>query len=279
MIDVGDVKLHCVEAGAGPLVVLLHGFPEFWYSWRYQIPALAKAGFHVLVPDMRGYNLSGKPAGVENYAIDKLTGDVARLIESVGQSKAHVVGHDWGGAVAWAFAMRQPKLLDKLVICNCPHPFRFLKALRTFRQLRKSWYMFFFQLPKLPEAMFRAGDYRSIRKTFTKDPVRAGAFSPQDVERYVEAVSQPGALTTMIHYYRAMFRSKPDEVKREARPIENPVLAIFGEQDRYIGTELAEPDAKWVPHCRVERIADASHWVQVDQPERVNELMISFLKH
>src|SRR3954449_2631161 len=153
---VNGVRLHYVEAGAGPLVVLLHGFPEFWYSWRHQIPALAAAGFRVVAPDMRGYNRSDKPRGVRAYSGDALTGDVAKLIRACGAERAVVVGHDWGAAVAWQFAMAYPALLERLVIMNAPHPARFLRALRTWRQARKSWYMFFFQLPWLPESRFRA---------------------------------------------------------------------------------------------------------------------------
>src|SRR5919202_6066254 len=133
------VQLHYVEAGAGPLVVLLHGFPEFWFSWRRQLPALAAAGFRAVAPDLRGYNLSSKPRGLEAYRVGRLARDVARIIEQLGQQRAAVVGHDWGGGVAWAFAMRYPTLVERLVILNMPHPVRMLEGLRTLRQLGKSW--------------------------------------------------------------------------------------------------------------------------------------------
>jgi epoxide hydrolase 4 len=275
--DLGDVRLHYVEAGSGPLVVLLHGFPEFWYSWRHQIPALVRAGYRVVAPDMRGYHQSSKPRGVQAYRADLLTRDVAGLVRHVGVARAVVVGHDWGAAVAWGVAMRYPELVERLVILNVPHPARMLRALRTARQLRKSWYMFFFQLPRLPEALLRANDFATLRRPFRVDPVRRDAFSAADIERYVEAARQPGALTGAINYYRALFREGPGRTRASIRRIEAPVLVIWGEQDRYLGAELAAPDPGLVPDVRVERLPDASHWVQADRPERVNALLLAFL--
>lgn len=277
-VEVNGIKLHCAEMGSGPLVVLLHGFPEFWYSWRYQMPALAAAGYRVVAPDMRGYNTSDKPKGVQAYSIDKLTSDVAELIKAYGEKQATVVGHDWGAAVAWTFAMQYPQHLERLIILNVPHPITFLKALKTFRQLRKSWYIFFFQIPWLPERGFRANNYASLRRVFRKDPVRQGAFSEGDIEKYVEAAAQPGALTAAINYYRAMFRSSPSKVNSDLRPITAPTLVIWGEQDNYLGKELADPHPKWVKDVRVERLPDASHWVQCDRPDEVNRLMLDFLR-
>ncbi|XXX82600.1 alpha/beta fold hydrolase [Sorangium sp. So ce134] len=273
------VRLHYVEAGEGPLVVLLHGFPELWYSWRHQISALVEAGYRVIAPDMRGYNLSDKPRGVAAYAIGELTADVAALIEASGAERAAaVVGHDWGGGVAWAFAMRYPALLERLVVLNCPHPQRLLAGFRTARQLRKSWYMFFFQLPKLPELFARSKGYAAFRASLKHDPRRPGAMSDEDLARYVEAWSQPGALTATINYYRAAFR--PSGLPRLGRPprIDTPVLVIWGEHDRYLGAELAAPDPELVPNARVARIPDASHFVLYDRPERVNQLLLEFLR-
>lgn len=280
--DLPGVRLHYVEAGAGPLVVLLHGFPEAWFAWQHQIPALVAAGLRVVAPDMRGYNLSGKPAGVRAYTADRLTGDVAALIRQVGDrgpdgdvAPAAVVGHDWGAAVAWLFAMRYPALLTRLAILNVPHPARMMQGLRTLRQLRKSWYIFFFQLPGLPEASFRAGDFAVLRQTLRRDPVRPGAFSDEDIARYVEAAAQPGALTGGMNYYRALIRHP--QAAGPLQRIDAPVLVIWGERDRYLGPELAEPSSRWVPNCRVERLPDASHWVQADAAERVNALLVRFL--
>ena len=277
--DLGEVRLHYAEAGEGPLVVLLHGFPEFWYSWRFQIPALAEAGFRVVAPDMRGYNLSDKPRGVKNYRAELLGQDVVRLIRACGEERAAVVGHDWGAAVAWIAAMHHPKRVEKLAILNVPHPYRFLCGLRTLRQLRKSWYVFFFQIPWLPEVAVRAGNFASLRAIFRKDPVRAGVFSSQDIERYVGAMARPGALTATMNYYRALFRQTPARVRGQVRRVEMPVLVIWGERDRYLDAELAEPDRNWVPNVRVERLPDASHWVQLDQPEEVNALLLEFLSN
>ena len=274
---IGSLRLHYVELGEGPLVLLLHGFPEFWYSWRHQLPALAAAGFRAVAPDLRGYNRSDKPTAVSAYNTEALSGDVAGLIRHLGAERAVVVGHDWGGALAWEFAMRYPDLLERLAILNAPHRERFLRALRTPRQLRKSWYMFFFQLPGLPETFLRRNDYAELRRTFRADPARPDAFSGADIERYIEAASQPGALTAGINYYRALFRQPPARWRAGLRPITAPVLIIWGEQDRYLGKELAEPDPAWVPNARVERLPDASHWVQVDRPERVNALLLDFL--
>lgn len=277
-VTTNGVRLHYVEAGQGPLVLLLHGFPECWYSWRHQIPALARAGYRAVAVDLRGYNLSDKPAGVDAYTADKLAADVAGLIPSLGAERAHVVGHDWGGGIAWFFAMLYPERLKRLAILNVPHPLQFMKALRSSpAQMAKSWYIFFFQLPWLPEWMFRARNYRALRQTFRHDPLRKGAFTEADIDQMVQAFAQPGAATATINWYRAMFRRGPSFLKGKVRPIEAPVLIIWGEHDRYIRNFLAEPDPKLVPHCRVERLADASHWVQVDRPEKVNQLLIDFL--
>lgn len=273
-----DVRLHYVEAGPGdgPPVVLLHGFPEFWYGWRQQLPALAQAGFHVVAPDMRGYNLSDKPHGRRAYDPYRLADDVAGLIGQLGLDSAHVVGHDWGGAAAYAAAMSHPDVVRRLVVLNSPHPARMSAALRTVRQLRKSWYLFIYALPALPEWLLARDDF-----SFAKRSLRAGArgaFSDEDLDRYVEAWSQPGALTGMIDYYRAIPLRTPSRALAAMTQIAAPTLVIWGERDPYLGSELAEPEPRWVPDVRVERISDASHWVQHEAPERVNELLIEFLR-
>ncbi len=272
-----DVRLHYVEAGEGPLVILLHGFPDFWYSWRYQIPALVGAGYRVVAPDMRGYNLSDKPREVASYRAAAVAADVAGLIHACGAERAVVVGHDWGAGVAWQFAMLYSAMVERLAILNVPHPLRMLRALATPRQLLKSWYMFFFQLPWLPEAAIRAGNYLLLRQVLRTDPVRRDAFTSVDIERYVAAAAQPGALTGSINYYRALFRQNPQAAISQIRRIDAPVLVIWGEQDRYLGSELAQPDPRWVPQARVERLPNASHWVHLDQPEEVNRLLLEFL--
>ncbi|MBI3966797.1 MAG: alpha/beta hydrolase [Chloroflexi bacterium] len=274
----GDVRLHYVEAGTGPLVLLLHGFPDFWYSWRKQIPNLVQAGFRVVAPDLRGYNLSGKPRDVHRYRAEFLARDVARLIRACGVNRAAVVGHDWGGMAGWQAAMSYPRMVDRLVILNVPHPERFLRGLQTWRQLRKSWYMFFFQLPRVPEAVLRANDFAAIRESLRTDVTRPEAFTEADLDRYVDALARPGALTSALNYYRALFLQSPRQALARLRRIEQPVLVVWGEQDRYVGAELAEPGREWVPSARIVRIEEASHWVHLEFPERVNELIIDFLK-
>jgi len=277
-IDVGGLRLHCVEAGTGPLVVLLHGFPEFWYAWRHQIPALADAGYRVVAPDLRGYNTSDKPSRVRDYRPRVLVQDVADLIVALGAGSAAVAGHDWGGGLAWLLAMQHPKRVERLVLLNAPHPVRFLKGLRSPRQLRRSWYILAFQLPWLPERLVAARDFQALRWIFRHQPTRPGAFTAQDIDRYVVAAAQPGALRAAINYYRAAFRANPLAQAHGLRRVDIPTLIIWGDQDRSLGRELAEPDRAWVPDVRVERIAEASHWVQADDPEQVNQLMVDFLE-
>jgi epoxide hydrolase 4 len=274
----GDVRLHYVEAGSGPLVVLLHGFPEFWYSWRFQIPILARAGFRVVAPDMRGYNLSDKPSKVGDYRVEFLARDVERLIRACGAESAAVVGHDWGGVAGWLAAMRHPEAVKKLAILNCPHPNRFLRGLWSPHQLRKSWYMFALQVPVPPGRFVQEGIFSWFKSNFRRDPVRQGTFSEEDIRRYVEAMGRPGVLTATTNYYRALFRRSPAQNKKLLRRVEAPVVVIWGEEDRYLGRELAEPEASWVPNVRVERLPEASHWVQQDSFHRVNALLLEFLR-
>jgi len=276
--DLGDVRLHYVEAGEGPLVLLLHGFPQFWYQWRHQIPALVEAGFRVVAPDMRGYNLSDKPLGVQAYRVELLARDVERLILACGERTADVVGHDWGAVAAWIAAMRHPGRVERLAILNVPHPARSLDGLLSPMQLLRSSYMFFFQIPRLPEEVIRAGDFALLRSVFRSDPVRSGAFTAEDIERYIEAIAQPGVLTATINYYRALLRN-PRETRALLRRVEAPVLVIWGERDRFLSRRLAEPPRLWVPNLvHVNRLPDASHWVAEDRPLEVNTLLLDFLR-
>jgi pimeloyl-ACP methyl ester carboxylesterase len=215
---------------------------------------------------------------VRSYQIDTLTDDVAGLIHHLGESKAVVAGHDWGGGVAWYVPVRHPAIVEKLIVINAPHPGAFMREMRTLRQMRKSWYMLFFQLPWLPEAIFRSGGYAFLGRVMRADPVRRDAFSDADIRRYKHALNQPGALTATINYYRALFRRNPREAMKEPATITCPTLLIWGERDRYLGVALTEGLERWVPNIRVERIPEASHWVQIDAPERVNDLMLDFLR-
>jgi pimeloyl-ACP methyl ester carboxylesterase len=258
-------------------VVLLHGFPEYWYGWRHQIPALVKAGFRVVAPDQRGYADSDKPASWRDYRTEILARDIARLIEALGEEKAFVVGHDWGAAVGWGLAMLHPERVERLAILNVPHPRRMLQGLRTARQLRKSWYMFYFQIPWLPETLEQRANFPFARRAFAM-ATRPDAFTDEDVERYVGKLRSPGALKSMLDWYRAAIRRSPRASERLMRRIEAPTLVIWGEADTALGAELAEPEPDWVPNARVVRLPEASHWVQHDEPERVNELLIEFLR-
>jgi pimeloyl-ACP methyl ester carboxylesterase len=256
--EIGDIRVHYIEAGEGPLIVLLHGFPEFWFGWRLQI-RLAAAGFRVVAPDMRGYNLSSRPAGVATYDVDRLAADVRGLIRERGAELALLVGHDWGATVAWETAMSHPEVPDRLVILNVPHPRRLF---------------FFFQLSGLPERFVRARHWWYFRH-FLRDA--RPAFTPEDLERYVEAWAQPGAAAAMINYYRAALRQSPKRADALLRPVLAPTLVIWRQRDRSPGPELAEPDRVDVPRLdRVVPLPDASHWVHHDKPERVTELLFDF---
>jgi pimeloyl-ACP methyl ester carboxylesterase len=274
---VNGVRLHYVEAGAGPPVILLHGFPEFWYAWAPQIPALATAGFRVVAPDLRGYNLSEKPVGVEAYRIEHLTADVAGLVRHLGAERAAVVGHDWGGVVAWYLAMREPALVERLVIVNAPHPATLAREIWRPSQLAKSSYVFAFQLPRLPEALFRAGRYWVMRRALRLEPRRPGAFGADDVRRYVAAIDRPGALTSAINYYRAAVRH-PARAAGEVRRIACPTLLVWGSRDHHLSTRLTHGLERWVPDLRIAYLPEASHWVQRDAPERLNRLLVDFLR-
>jgi pimeloyl-ACP methyl ester carboxylesterase len=275
---VNGVKLHYVEAGAGPLVVLLHGFPEFWYAWRRQIPALVAAGFQVLAPDLRGYHFSSRPRGVGSYRMEKLAGDVAGLIRHAGAQRATVVGHDWGGLLAWHLPHYEPEVADALVILNAPHPAAYRRELRTPGQLLRSWYVFFFQIPWLPERLLHADHCAFLDRALRHGPVHPGAFTDDDIARYREALARPGALKAAIHYYRALFQDRLLGRARFPRRIEAPTLLIWGDRDRFLVPRLTEGLEAWVPNLRVEHLPDASHWVQNDCPERVNRLLIDFLR-
>ncbi len=275
----GDgIDLHVAAAGKGPAVILLHGFPENWRSWLHQIPVLAAAGFSVLAPDMRGYNLSGRPAERDAYKLGHLVADVAALVRATGYPRAHIVGHDWGGIIAWSFADRYPELVDKLVILNAPHPKIYLEKVWHPSQMFKSWYVLFFLLPRLPELALAANNYRAIRDMFRLRPAQRGAFSNRDIERYIEALSQPGALTAALNYYRANMAGGTLRKFAEGARINAETLVIWGELDPALGPELLGGLSDVAPRVRVYRIPDSSHWVQNEAPAEVNQALVDFLK-
>lgn len=274
--DLADVRLHYVEAGEGPLVVLLHGFPEFWYGWRGQIGPLAAAGFRVVAPDLRGYNLSSKPKGSAAYSGDRLAADVRDLIHERGAPAACVAGHDWGGVIAWATAMRHPQVVRRLAILNAPHPGHFVRSIpRHPDQLLRSWYTLAFQVPWLPERVIAARGFRLLREGMRRT-AQPGAFTDEDLRRYAEAWAQPGALRAMLAYYRSPLRDPGHRATADVRPVTAPTRVIWGQHDRFLNSALGEPDPVDVPGLeRVFRL-ETSHWVQHDEPERVAELLIEF---
>lgn len=274
----GDVRLHYVEAGEGPLVVLLHGFPQFWYMWRFQVPVLVEAGFRVVAPDMRGYNLSEKTSKVSNYHVELLARDVECLILACGAESVALVGHDWGAIAAWFTAMLYPERVAKLAILNVPHPVRFMRGLWTPKQLLKSWYVLALQVPGPPGKWIEREIFAQFLIDARRDPLRPEAIGGEAVERYREAMARPGALTAACNYYRALFRRNPLKARTLLQKINAPTLVIWGERDRYLRPELAEPDLSWVPDLRVERLPEASHWVAEDQPEEVNAMLLEFLR-
>ena len=275
----GDgVELHCVEAGEGPPVVLLHGFPEFWYSWRHQLRRLTEAGFRVLAPDQRGYHLSEKPEAVEAYRIDRLVADVAVLIEREAGGRACLAGHDWGGAVAWEVALRRPDVVERLAILNAPHPGAYAREVRRPRQLLRSWYVLFFQLPWLPEAAIRAFDYAVLGRIL-RGTARPGAFTDDDVAAYKAALDRPGALTAALNWYRANLPPARHGVGSRGRAsgrVEAPTLVLWGERDPWLDVRLLEGLDRRVPDLRVRRWPDAGHWLQAEAPEEVGRALAAF---
>ena len=272
--EVDDQSLHYVEAGEGPLVILLHGFPEFWFGWRSQIAPLAASGYRVVAADTRGYNLSSKPEDFKAYGVDELADDIQGLIRELSADSAHIVGHDWGGTIAWTLAMNHPEVVERLAILSAAHPRRLSEGLKNPNQLRKSWYFFFFATPGLPEEVVHLRDWHFFRHFLHEaNP----PYTEEEFERYVEAWSQPGAAAGMINYYRASVRQSQKEALAKLRPLSAPTLVIWGEGDSYLGADLAEPDKDDVPNLdRVERLPDASHWVHHDEADRVNKLLTDF---
>jgi pimeloyl-ACP methyl ester carboxylesterase len=272
-----NVSLHAIIAGPqdGPVVVLLHGFPEFWYGWHRQIEPLAAAGFRVIVPDQRGYNLSNKPVGVAAYAVTELVSDVIAIADQLGQEELFLAGHDWGAAVAWSAALLHPQRIAKLVVLNVPHPSVMRKFLSTRpRQLLRSWYMFFFQLPWLPEALFSAFNYRIGARSLRRSS-RPGTFSAEDLIQYRAAWSQPGALTAIINWYRALFRFR---TKFPDRTVHVPTRILWGERDAFLLAEMAQESLRYCSSAELFTFANASHWLQHEEPARVSELLIDFFR-
>ncbi|MDQ3943228.1 MAG: alpha/beta fold hydrolase [Actinomycetota bacterium] len=277
MIQVGNLRMHAVIEGPedGPLVVMLHGFPEFWYSWRYQIKAVAAAGYRVVAVDQRGYNLTDKRGPYDPFT---LAADVARLIRTLGYEKANIVGHDWGGAIGWVIGARYPDIVEKLIACNAPHPSAAIAAWRSLYlpQIRRSWYMLAFQIPELPERLMSAKDYESLASNLKKGT--RGALNDEELSYFKQAWSRPGALTGGINWYRALFRSWGRGHLKNLE-VHTPSLLIWGDQDAFLTKRTAEWTRRYVPDLTLRYIRGASHWVQQDSPETVNRYMLDFLEN
>lgn len=275
-INTNGVKLHYVTQGNGPLMLMLHGFPEFWYSWRHQIPEFAK-DYKVVALDLRGYNDSEKPKNPESYGMKELVKDVEEVIKGLGYQSCVLVGHDWGGAIAWSFAYDRPEMVDRLIVMNLPHPAKFMEGLRTPQQLLRSWYIFFFQLPLLPELFLQWNDYQAIASAFIDMAIDKTAFSKADLEAYKDAAAKRGALSAMLNYYRNIFQGLFDKNQQEWGILEVPTLMIWGENDTALGKELTYGTELYVKDLQTKYIPNCSHWVQQEQPQLVNQYMREFL--
>ncbi len=275
--QIGAVRLHYATVGDGEkLVILLHGFPEFWYSWRHQLVALSDE-YTVVAPDMRGYNLSDKPEKVADYEIDNLVNDVCGLIRHFGRGNAAVIGHDWGASVAWAMAAKEPEYLWKLGALQVP-PVAVWQKNQTFRQFLASWYMFFFQIPVLPEFIFERKDFTALENALKNTTAEKNIFTDEDIAQYKKAWSEPFALTAMVNYYRAnilkRFFTKADIQKK----ITVPTVFIYGERDHAVLPETVKGISEFIDAPFEEfRIPDSAHWVQQEAADAVTEILREFL--
>lgn len=282
MINVGpDMTFEVDHCGDGEhLAICLHGFPEHSFSWRYQLPMLAKLGFTAWAPNLRGYGNTTRPSAVKDYSLSALVEDVAQLIIASGKKRVTLIGHDWGGFIAWEFAIINRLPLERLIVCNCPHPRSFFDAF-GWSQLRKSWYMFFFQIPWIPEYFSGLKKGLAIGKIFEKTNRNSGAFPPEVVAVYRRNASQPGALKAMINFYRG-WRYGYLERERKWRnglfePITTPTLMIWGEEDDFLEKNLTANTQNYVRDLQIRFLSGASHWVQQECPDDVNELIQGFV--
>ena len=279
-VEANGMRFNVLEAGSGDrLALCLHGFPELAYSWRHQLPVLAGEGWRVWAPDLRGYGLSDRPVGREEYAIEKLLDDVAGLCDASGARETWLVAHDWGGVIAWLFAMRRLRPLARLTIMNLPHPACFERALsHGFRQRLRSWYAFFFQLPWVPEKLLGAGRAAMVGRAFREMAVNKANFPESVLDVYRRAALEPGALTAMVNYYRAFVSGGGARRQRSLGypKIDVPTLVIWGERDTALGVETLQGTEQYVSNLTLHRLPNASHWVQQDAPEEVSALLVAW---
>ena len=276
-IEANGLRFEVAEAGAGDrLALCLHGFPELHYSWRHQMPVLAELGYRVWAPNMRGYGATTRPDNVGDYRLDVLAEDVAALIDASGASEVTLIAHDWGALVAWHFAIKKLRPLKRLVILNVPHPKCSERELRKWRQLRKSWYIFFFQLPWLPERLLSRNRAEPIVQAFRRSAINKSRFGDRELAPYREAAIKPGAIRAMLAYYRALLRF-PDVRETGDGRVDTPTLVLWGEQDVAIDIHCLDGLGEFVPDLTVRRFPGASHWVQQDVPEEVNAELKAWL--
>jgi pimeloyl-ACP methyl ester carboxylesterase len=276
-VEANGLRFELAECGTGErLALCLHGFPELNYSWRFQIPLLAARGWRVWAPNLRGYGATDKPAGVEAYRLDTLAADVAALIDASGAREVMLLAHDWGAIIAWHFAIRKLRPLVRLVIMNVPHPKVGLREIRHWRQFRRSWYIFFFQLPRLPERMMAARGARGIKGAFYNMAVDKSRFPRDILQTYADAAQRPGAITAMINYYRALLRYPDGKAIGDGR-VEIPTLMVWGEEDSALNIRCTEGTEEWVPLIELHRLPGVSHWVQQEAPEKVNAILAGWL--
>ncbi|CAF2891059.1 unnamed protein product [Rotaria sp. Silwood2] len=293
-----NVALHYVSKGSSdqPLMLFVHGFPECWYAWRYQMKYFSKK-YRVVAIDQRGYGLSSKPSNVGDYKVEILVRDIADIIEQLSEidkfsildiglfffwlifldyKSCVLVGHDWGAVVSWACAMLYPNLIDKLIIMNVPHPAAYRDNI-SLKQLRRSWYMFFYQIPFIPELLFASDDFATFKRIFYTKPmglINKHNMTADDFEVYLYTFSQKGTPTAAINYYRALFRHQRDDLQAQ---ITVPVLIVWGCQDAALGEELADASQNYCSNVQLKKIQNASHWVNQDVPDEVNQYMEAFL--
>jgi len=280
-VSAGGLRFHIAACGEGEdLALCLHGFPEGWYSWRYQLPLLAELGYRAWAPDLRGYGETDRPPALGDYAIERLMGDVAALIDASGTRSTLLIGHDWGAIVAWYFAIRSRRPLARLVILNVPHPFAAVPALRTWKQLRRSWYVLFFQLPWLPELLLGARDQHAIGEAFRSSCVNPERFPDAVLEVYRREAARPGALTAMLGYYRAFVRGGGARRQHRLGPrtIETPTLMLWGEQDLALTLATTHGTERFVSDLTLRVLPQSSHWVQQDTPDEVNAMLRAWLR-
>jgi epoxide hydrolase 4 len=284
--DVNGVRLHYVTAGKGKLIMFVHGFPEFWYEWKNQLTEFGQ-NYQAVAPDMRGYNLSSKPSGVDQYQVKYMVEDLRALAEKLGHKKFTLVAHDWGGAIAWAFAIAHPDYLDKLVIINAPHPGVFQRELRENpAQQKASAYMLMFRSEQAEQTL-SANNYALLVQIVLGEGLKNGVFNEADKEAYLGAWSQPGALTGGLNYYRAARVGPPAEGDANAAnfaaglpslEVKVPTLVIWGEKDTALLTGNLEGLDKYVPNLTIKRIPDGTHWVIHEKPELVGGYIREFIK-